>query len=174
MILNMHRARDRAHYEDFETYHKAFYRAVEATSVTPGSMRAKDRALGAVFAGLVRHLNPDYSVDSGASRFDPNHPAVAEASNFLIDRFCTQEDIKRLKDGWMQILNDRGGGDFNWDTHRADDQGLMHNPLTDLSALAKDFALFEASWSMRDVQPGISLEVKDYLAGPIISGGATN
>ena len=174
VILNMHRARDRAHYEDFETYHKAFYRAVEATSVTPGSMRAKDRALGAVFAGLVRHLNPDFTVVGGASRFDPDHPVVVEASNFLIDRFCTQEDIKRLKDGWIQILNDRGGGDINWDTHRADDQGLMHNPLTDLSALAKDFALFEASWSMRDVQPGISLEVKDYLAGPIISGGTTN
>ena len=174
VILNMHRARDRAHYEDFEIYHKAFYRAVEATSVTPGSMRAKDRALGAVFAGLVRHLNPDFTVVGGASRFDPDHPAVAEASNFLIDRFCTLEDISRLKDGWMKILNDRGGGGINWDTHRADDQGLMHNPLTDLSALARDFELFEAGWSMRDVQPGISLEVKDYLAGPITSGGTTS
>ena len=169
VILNMHRARDRAHYEDFETYHKAFYRAVEATSVTPGSMRAKDRALGAVFAGLARHLNPDYSVNSGATLFDPDHPAVIEAGNFLIDRFCTREDITRLKDGWMQILNDRGGEDFNWDTHRADDLGLMHNPLTDLSALGKDFALFEAGWSMRDVQPGIGLEIRDYLAGPVIS-----
>lgn len=173
VILNMHRARDRAHYEDFGTYHKAFYRAVEATSVTPGSMRAKDRALGAVFAGLVRHLEPDFAVVSGASRFDPDHPAVVEASNFLVDRFCTLDDIRRLKEGWLQILAARAGEDINWDTHRADDQGLMHNPLTDMSALTKDFELFEAGWSMRDVQPGISLDVKDYLAGPVPTGGTT-
>jgi hypothetical protein len=173
VILNMHRARDRAHYEDFQTYHKAFYRAVEATSVTPGSMRAKDRALGAIFAGLVRHLSPDFSVNNGASRFDPEHPAVSEASDFLVGRFCTTEDIVRLRDGWMQILAARAGEEINWDTHRADDQGLMHNPLTDLSALTKDFELFEAGWSMRDVQPGIGLDVRDYLAGPARVGSSS-
>lgn len=168
VILNMHRARDRAHYEDFETYHKAFYRAVEATSVTPGSMRAKDRALGAVFAGLVRHLNADYAIKTGASKFNPNDAAVTEASNFLKSRVCLQEDIDRLIDSWEQLLADHGDEDLFWDTNRADDQGLMHNPLTDLSALSSDFELYRAGWSMRDVQPGVDLDIKDYLAGPQI------
>ena len=168
VILNMHRARDRAHYEDFETYHKAFYRAVEATSVTPGSMRAKDRALGAVFAGLVRHLNPDYTIKAGASKFDPKDSSVTEASEFLKSRVCVQEDIDRLIDSWQQLLADHGDEDLYWDTNRADDQGLMHNPLTDLSALSSDFELYRAGWSMRDVQPGVDLDIKDYLAGPQI------
>jgi hypothetical protein len=36
-ILNIHKPRDRSHYERFAAYHQSFYRAVEATSVTPFS-----------------------------------------------------------------------------------------------------------------------------------------
>jgi hypothetical protein len=34
-LLNVHKPRDRSHYERFSYWHAAFYRAVEATSVTP-------------------------------------------------------------------------------------------------------------------------------------------
>ncbi|MFK7817307.1 MAG: DISARM system helicase DrmA, partial [Planctomycetaceae bacterium] len=43
-ILNLNRPRDRSHYERFAAYHESFYRHVEATSVTPFSPRAMDRA----------------------------------------------------------------------------------------------------------------------------------
>ncbi len=36
-ILNIHKPRDRSHYERFAAYHESFYRSVEATSVTPFS-----------------------------------------------------------------------------------------------------------------------------------------
>jgi ATP-dependent helicase YprA (DUF1998 family) len=42
-ILNIHRPRDRSHYERFAAFHDSFYRSVEATSVTPFSPRALDR-----------------------------------------------------------------------------------------------------------------------------------
>ena len=174
VILNMHRARDRAHYEDFETYHEAFYRAVEATSVTPNSMRAKDRALGAVFAGLIRHLNPEFSIKSGASKFDRADPSVIEAGKFLTSRLCLPEDIGRLIESWEQLLADQDSEGLYWDTNREDDQGLMHNPLADLSALSSDFEMFRAGWSMRDVQPGVDLDIKDYLAGPQINKKASD
>ena len=35
-----------------------FYRAVEATSVTPWAARAMDRALAAVLVAITRHLEP--------------------------------------------------------------------------------------------------------------------
>ena len=44
-ILNIHKPRDRSHYERFAAYHETFYRSVEATSVTPFSPRALDRGL---------------------------------------------------------------------------------------------------------------------------------
>ena len=45
-LLNIHRPRDRSHFERFEVFHQSFYRTVEATSVTPFSPRALDRGLG--------------------------------------------------------------------------------------------------------------------------------
>ena len=42
-LLNIHKPRDRSHYERFTAYHTSFYRNVEATSVTPFSPRAMDR-----------------------------------------------------------------------------------------------------------------------------------
>src|SRR5215471_14800655 len=43
-----------SHYEPFPTFHRSFYRSVEATSVTPFSPRALDRALAATLVGLCR------------------------------------------------------------------------------------------------------------------------
>ena len=57
-LLNSHRPRDRSHYERFCTFHRSFYRAVEATSVTPFSPRAIDRGLAAVAVALARHGHP--------------------------------------------------------------------------------------------------------------------
>ena len=55
---NAMRTRDRSHYETFETWHRCLYRDVEATSVTPFSSRAQDKALHAVLVALVRHMVP--------------------------------------------------------------------------------------------------------------------
>ena len=53
-ILNIHKARDRSHYERFAGYHQTFYRSVEATSVTPFSPRALDRGLAGTLIALAR------------------------------------------------------------------------------------------------------------------------
>lgn len=57
-VYNAGRARDRAHYESFRTWHQALYRDVEATSVTPFAPRARDKALHAAVVALARHLVP--------------------------------------------------------------------------------------------------------------------
>ena len=53
-ILNIHKPRDRSHYERFAAYHESFYRSVEATSVTPFSPRALDRGLAGTLVALAR------------------------------------------------------------------------------------------------------------------------
>lgn len=57
-VLNVHKPRDRMHYEQFGHFHRTFYRSVEATSVTPWAARALDRALAAVVIAIARHLDP--------------------------------------------------------------------------------------------------------------------
>jgi len=160
-ILNMHRARDRAHYENFGPFHEAFYRAVEATSVTPNSEGAKDRALGAVFAGLVRHLNPAWTHQNNAGMFDRTHAAVSIAKQFLIDRICDPDDIEQLITHWESIISMRADPKLNWQTHKPDDAGLLHNLTDDLEGLPEEFEHFKAGWSMRDVQPSVVLDVWD-------------
>jgi ATP-dependent helicase YprA (DUF1998 family) len=44
-LFNIHKPRDRSHYERFRHYHETFYRSVEVGSVTPFSARALDRGL---------------------------------------------------------------------------------------------------------------------------------
>lgn len=55
-IYNASKARDRSHFETFATWHQSLYRDVEATSVTPYSARARDRALHAPMVAFARHL----------------------------------------------------------------------------------------------------------------------
>lgn len=54
-IYNDAKSRDRSHFETFRTWHDTIYRDVEATSVTPFSSRARDRALHAALIAIVRH-----------------------------------------------------------------------------------------------------------------------
>lgn len=56
VIYNNGKARDRSHFETFRTWHKALYRDVEATSVTPFAPRARSKALHASLVILARHL----------------------------------------------------------------------------------------------------------------------
>ena len=67
-LLNIHKPRDRTHYEQFRAFHMSFYRAVEATSVTPFAPRALDRALAATLVAALRHVDPDLTPNKAADR----------------------------------------------------------------------------------------------------------
>ncbi len=66
-ILNIHKPRDRSHYERFAAYHESFYRSVEATSVTPFSPRALDRGLAGTLVSLARQGHAPMTAPRGAS-----------------------------------------------------------------------------------------------------------
>ena len=65
-LLNVHKPRDRSHFERFEAFHASFYRAVEATSVTPFAPRALDRGLAAIVVALARHSRAPLAPPRGA------------------------------------------------------------------------------------------------------------
>ena len=62
-LYNQSRSRDRSHFEMFKTYHQALYRAVEPSSVTPFSFKARERALPGLILGMARNI---YNIE------DPN------------------------------------------------------------------------------------------------------
>ncbi len=62
-LLNIHRPRDRSHFERFEVFHQSFYRTVEATSVTPFSPRGPRPRVG---RHLGRTVTPGPRPDDAA------------------------------------------------------------------------------------------------------------
>ena len=67
-LLNIHKPRDRSHYERFRHYHETFYRSVEVGSVTPFSARALDRGFAGALVGLARHAEPRLTPPGGVEQ----------------------------------------------------------------------------------------------------------
>ncbi len=84
-LLNIHKPRDRSHYERFRHYHETFYRSVEVASVTPFSARALDRGFAGALVALARHAAPA----ADARRWAPSRsPTVrAELERRLLELF---------------------------------------------------------------------------------------
>jgi ATP-dependent helicase YprA (DUF1998 family) len=85
-VLNLHKPRDRAHYEQFGQYHRTFYRAVEATSVTPWAARALDRALAAVVIAIARHLDPDLTPENAVTELANRTEIRTRVREAILDR----------------------------------------------------------------------------------------
>ena len=101
-LYNWSRPRDLSHYERFRTYHSMMYRHVEASSVTPYSSRARDKALHAVFIGLIRLLDRTMGNNDGAQHFDANSPVVRKVVDYLLNR-VGQGDADEMEDARMQL-----------------------------------------------------------------------
>lgn len=167
VVLNVHRPRDRMHFEQFGHFHDTFYRAVEATSVTPWSPRALDRSLAAVVVAIARHIDPALT-PSGAVAALATAPATRDAViRHLVDRAPAQieggrdrlaDTIAGLLDDWIVTADAQtaSGGRFSYDTRP---QRLLHPPLDPIAdSLTPAHRRFAAGWSMRDVEPGVLIK----------------
>ena len=79
-VLNVHKLRDRSHYERFAAFHQSFYRSVEVTSVTLFSPRALDRALAGTLVAMVRHGHGPMTPPLGAIEILHNRGIALGAS----------------------------------------------------------------------------------------------
>lgn len=183
-LLNVHKPRDRSHYERFASYHASFYRAVEATSITPFSPRALDRALPAALVALCRHGLPSLTAPQGADlittkrheldRFaqvlglraknhrhppDPTEPGGDEALRNRVVNRCT-----RLLDDWLLIAKDAHPNtmlQYTDEIKGGTYTNLLFSFLDEsLAKLHPIRARFRANRSMRDVEPSVDLDIK--------------
>lgn len=178
-ILNLHKPRDRAHFEQFGHFHRTFYRAVEATSVTPWAARALDRALAAAVVTAARHGEPMLTPDRAAARLrdEPNtrvrvrEALVARAPEDQLagGHAALRARINSLFDAWLETADEQtnGGATFRY-REGSLAQHLLHRPLeAGIENLKPAHREFVAAWSMRDVEPSVQLQIRDPWGGEV-------
>lgn len=180
-LLNVHKPRDRSHYERFGYYHTTFYRAVEATSVTPFSPRALDRALTAAVVSLARHHYPEFTLAIGAMEILANRTLLTAVADTFAARAAehrsglsqSEETALRLKvrdrcidllDTWYSLadVERQKGLQLQYGTEEKGKPPLLHGFLDEkLDSLPDGFKKFRANRSMRDVEPSVELFTKE-------------
>ncbi|MCZ6691783.1 MAG: DISARM system helicase DrmA [Planctomycetota bacterium] len=176
-LLNVHRPRDRSHYERFEAWHESFYRAVEATSVTPFSPRAIDRGIAGITLALARLGHPELTAPRRAA-------AITKYRNeldFVLDAISRraeghdggltgkeQEELRQklrgrvqdLLDTWESIAARKGELQYQREVGVA--PPLLFSPLDpDLDRQPKEARKFKVPRSLRDVEPTVNLWLRN-------------
>ncbi|HZV49573.1 MAG TPA: DISARM system helicase DrmA [Candidatus Dormibacteraeota bacterium] len=160
-LYNWARPRDLTHFETFCHYHEAFYRWVEALSVTPFSRRAVDRGLTGVLVALVRHRDLEYSPNLAAQRVDVHGPVAEEARKIIVERAervsqsaavaqFVRDAVQYRLDGWGSIQT------------RLEATRLAYRPTRDAIPLLREagvepWSQWTAANSLRETEPEINL-----------------
>jgi len=171
-IMNIHRPRDRSHYERFDIYHETFYRSVEATSVTPFSPRAMDRGLAGTVVALARQANMNMCPPRGASAVEKERQNLAFVADVLASRAAAvvpeagekvRKRVVDLLDSWSTLAHDHHnlGADLQYQREEGNAPPLLHEFLNpELKKKSPRFRKFRANRSMRDVEPSVNLWVR--------------
>jgi len=170
-LYNWSRPRDLSHYERFVTYHSMMYRHVEASSVTPYSPRARDKALHGIFITLLRLLDPRLTGNEGAQNFNRDDALVQEISNYLLERVRQNDpdeyenaraQLQALIDGWV-TMQARHGTDLRF---RPPGGAGINTPVTWLMQSAEDGQTGDYPMgtlnSLRDVEKASGLYFKNF------------
>ncbi len=175
-ILNIHKPRDRSHYERFAAYHQTFYRSVEATSVTPFSPRAMDRGLAGTLVALARHGLLSMTAPRGAAAILQDRASLDFVADCIAERARShaklpqpEADALRLRvrerainllEEWAKIAmeyNQIGAG-LQYQKEVGGARPLLYDFLDqELKRLPSRHKKFRANRSMRDVEPSVNL-----------------
>ena len=188
-LLNIHKPRDRSHYERFEAYHDSFYRSVEVTSVTPFAPRAIDRGLPAIVTTLARHGESDLTPAMKAVDMSVVRTRLAGLGDVLAARVAAHASLSKadeealseklrgraadLLDSWAKISQQQKNVASSLRYQRWNEVGgplatgpyLLMDPLDpELLIADSDRRKFKAQRSLRDVEPSVPLLVESSEA----------
>ncbi len=165
-IFNAARTRDRSHYESFNDFHGALYRAVEATSATPFAARSRDRGLHATLVSALRMLVPELREGAGRVRVEAH--TVDRIMSLIVDRVeavdpgeaaATRKELERLLNVWRDAAG--VDPDLPYQGKRTSPTALLIDSSKALEDPTYVYSTSRAPWptprSMRDVDAETTL-----------------
>jgi hypothetical protein len=175
-LLNVHKPRDRSHYERFRHYHETFYRSVEVASVTPFAARALDRGFAGALVALARHILPALAPARGVEQIATVRP---ELERRLLDAFLSrvqeqpfasddernerlrsvQNRVVDLLDSWRKVFDDYHSVAvaMQYQKYELKDAKPLLRDMLDEVFESEHHRKFRANRSLRDVEPNVNL-----------------
>ena len=188
-LYNVHKPRDRSHYERFRHYHETFYRSVEVSSVTPFAARALDRGFAGALVALARHSRPAMTPPDGVEGIEAERAALErrllevfagrldeqpfeDAAERNERRRSVQNRIGDLLDSWCAIFDDyrRDGVSMRYQRHETSGGQPLLREMLDTGFESHHHRKFRTNRSLRDVEPQVNLFLRD-LSSRLNEGG---
>ncbi len=181
-LLNVHKPRDRSHYERFRHYHETFYRSVEVGSVTPFAARALDRGFAGALVALSRHAEAVLTPAEGAARIAEVRAAL---ERFLLNAFrervreqplnkeereerlrSVQNRVGDLLDSWCEISDHyyEKGVALQYQKYESKEPRPLLRDMLDTEFDPEGHRKFRANRSLRDVEPEVNLFLEDLAS----------
>ena len=179
-LLNVHKPRDRSHYERFRHYHQTFYRSVEVSSVTPFSARALDRGLAGALVGLARHAEAKLTPPAGVERLAE---VRAELEGRLLESFSERVErqpfasdtegaeqlvsvrsrVVDLLDSWRAVVEDYHADNVTvkYQKYEMKQGRPLLREMLDTEFESEHHRKFRANRSLRDVEPEVDLYIRE-------------
>ncbi len=188
-LLNVHKPRDRSHYERFRHYHETFYRSVEVGSVTPFAARALDRGFAGAMMSLARHAQGPLTPPRGVEKLHAERAALEQRLlGVFLERVrqqpftseaereerlhSVQGRVVDLLDSWRKILDDyqEVGVEMQYQKYELKGPKPLLKEMLDDDFESEHHRKFRVNRSLRDVEPEVNLFLKNL--GGIATGGA--
>ena len=179
-LLNVHKPRDRSHFERFRHFHDTFYRAVEVGSVTPFSARALDRGFAGALVALARHLLPALTPPKGAEQIASVRADLETRTRAIfrerveqqpLDDAAERDEVRAsvdsrigdLLDSWRTIYEGYAdeGVDLQYQKYELTQPRPLLREMLDKDGLSAHAAKFRVGRSLRDVEPSVNLFLRD-------------
>ena len=153
--------RDRSFYEQFVQFHSSMYKFVEATSITPFSDRARDRALQALYVILCRYYVPELRGNKDAKNFKKEIPKLEEVRRYILD-YVSVVDPDELENVEKEIADI----ETIWEDRASHSSELIYWSFVenDHMLFRKDYLegdRFRMMNSMRSVEQAINVYVEE-------------
>jgi len=150
-LFNPNQARDKSYFENFNSFHQAYYKYVEPLSVTPFTENTIQKMLTTIFVAFMRNSVSGLTKNADAKHFEPE--MANEFKSYITQRFGNSDYLNSLLDDLIK----------SWTAKKNRINNLTYSTL--LKKTSTDINPFEEIWltmnSLRDIDTETYYRISD-------------